>query len=495
MQVGKIIANRKKIRFMKKLIVFIAVITVFTGCYDDFRLDYEHSTVAFASADGGSNEQGVLWRTVVKGEGLKLNAGIYLAGILENDKERWADFELDPSLLDGTSYTLMPGDYYTLSNSARFIIPKGQTVGTVEVKLDSLKFLGDPLTAKRTYAIPFRLTETSEDSILSTQSTQILVLKYINEYEGFYKHTGSFKTVEADGTTLLNSGDINNVLSARTLSPDSVETNGIMNLIGENFKMKLKVNPDNTVSLQYSPNLNVDNLPKNIAFTSTVIAPNVSSWETADAVKNGIEPTSSSVKDGGAFGNWRSGPLDFWDYIEYDFGGEYIINQSDIYWWIDGGGISKPYNTYLQYWDIESESWKVLYNNNSVNGTPVSEENYFKDDGTYTSANPAAGTLLDQYNTTTFDAVTTSRIRVYFRSVNASGVLEWKVWGVPAPTGYESSPIDYIEENGTNIYDPETGIFTLNYRVHYTFEEYTTDVNANLEWRNRVRDGINEWRR
>lgn len=500
MQAGNVLIEKELImKHMKKLLIFLVLISVLTGCYDDFRLDNEFSSVAFASADGGSDEQGVLWRTVVKGEGLKLNAGIYLAGILDNGKERWADFELDPTLLDGTDYTLLPSNYYTLSNTSRFVIPKGEMVGTVQVTLDSVNFLSDPLTAKRTYAIPFKLIETSEDSILSTQSTQILVIKYMNQYEGFYNQTGTFQTVSADESELFNSGNIENVLTGSTIVLDSVEMNGSMNLIGANYKMKMRVNSDNTVSLQYSPNLNADNSPKNIALEATVTAPNTSPWENKDGVKSGEDPTSSTDKGGSglAFGNW---PLfDTWDYIEYNFGSEFLITQSDIYWFADSnpgdGGVSKPYNTYLQYLDPETGTWKVLYNNNMVNGTAISETNYYLDNGTYTSANPALGTLTNQYNTTTFDPVTTSKVRVYFKSVDASGVLEWKVWGIPAPSGYEASPIDYIVENGTNTYDPETGIFTLNYSVYYALQDYHTNVTTILEWRNRIRDGVNEWRR
>ena len=72
---------------MKKILIFSIIISVLTSCYDEFRLDNEFSAVAFSNATGGSNEQGVLWRTVVKDEGLKLNAGVYLAGILDNEKE------------------------------------------------------------------------------------------------------------------------------------------------------------------------------------------------------------------------------------------------------------------------------------------------------------------------------------------------------------------------------------------------------------------------
>ena len=484
---------------MKKILILLAIVSILTSCYDEFRLDNEYSTVAFSNADGGSGESGVLWRTVIKGEGLKLNAGIYLAGILDNTKERWAEYELDPTLLDGTGYTLLPSSYYTLSNNSRFVIPAGETVGTIAVTLDSINFLKDPLTAKRNYAIPFKLLRTSEDSILSTQQTQILVIKYMNQYEGYYNQNGTFQTMSADETNLLNSGNIKNVLTANTIVLDSVETNGTMNLLGPDFKMKMLVNPDNTVSLEYSPNLNKDNTPKNIALDATVTAPNTSPWENKDGIKDGNNPTSSADKgsNGLAFGNW---PLfDTWDYVEYDFQGDYLITQSDVYWFADSnpgdGGVSVPYNTYLQYYDSATSSWKVLYNNNKVNGNAISEANYFLDDGTYTSANPAPGTKKDQYNITTFDPVVTNKVRIYFKAIDASGILEWKVFGIPAPTGFETSPIATITENGTNTYDPATGTFILNYRVNYALEDYHTNVSTTLVWRNRIRDGVNEWRR
>ena len=482
---------------MKKILIFLVLITAFTSCYDEFRLDNEYSSVAFSSADGGSNEIGVLWRTAVKGEGLNVNAGIYLAGILDNGKERWADYEIDPTLLTGTDYEMLPSSYYTLSNTNRFVIPSGETAGTISIALDSVNFINDTQATKAHYAIPFRLTETSEDSILSTQNTQILVLKYINQYHGYYNQEGTFKTVSPEGET-LNSGLIDNVITANTIFLDSIETNGAMNLLGEDYKMKMNINADNTVSLEYSPNLNADNSPKNIALDATVTAPNVSSWENTDGIHDGEDPTASNDRgaSGLAFGNW---PLfDTWDYVEYDFGGDYFITQSDIYWFADSdpgvGGVSKPYNTYLEFWNPDTETWEVLYKNNIVNDAPISEANYYLDDGTYTSDNPSPGSKLNQYNTTTFDAITTSKIRVNFKSVDASGILEWKVWGIPAPSGYETSPIATITENGESTYNPETGTFTLNYTVNYALESYHTDVTTTMVWRNRIRDGVNEWR-
>ncbi len=200
---------------MKKILIFLVIICIFTSCYDDFRLDNDNTTVAFSAVTGGSNEPGVLWRTVVKDEGLSLDAGVYLAGILENTKERWVDFQIDPSLLVGTKYTLLPKEYYKLSNDKQFVIHAGESIGKVKVILDSIKFLNDPKTITANYAIPFKLIKTSEDSILSKQSTQILVIKYINHQDGFYNHSGNFETFSASGAS-LNKGAIDNEIMAST---------------------------------------------------------------------------------------------------------------------------------------------------------------------------------------------------------------------------------------------------------------------------------------
>jgi hypothetical protein len=152
---------------MKKILILLIVSGFLAGCYPEFRNDYPYTTVAFTNATGGLTTAGQLGRTVVKDEGLKLDFGIYLGGVIENNEERWAKFTIDPTLLASTPYVLMPSDYYTLSNTNTITIPSGDWVGKITIKLDSIKFLNDPEAAHYHYAIPFRLTETSADSINS----------------------------------------------------------------------------------------------------------------------------------------------------------------------------------------------------------------------------------------------------------------------------------------------------------------------------------------
>ncbi len=476
---------------MKKILIFFLIAGLLNSCYDDFRLDYEHSTVAFSYVTGGSNQPGVLWRSVVKDEGLRLDVGIYLAGILENGEERWADYEIDPTLLTGTSYTLMPDDYYTLSNESKFIIPSGKLIGRVTVSLDSAKFVNDTLAKSPTYAIPFRLTATSEDSILSTQSTQIVVIKYINHYEGFYEQKGIFETFSPDGSK-LNASSIDNVLLTTTVLLDTIETNGSMNLIGQDYKMKLTVNSDNSVSFAYSPNLSNDNAPKNLGLDATPTTSSVSTWEDINGINDGYQPTSSEDKGVTAYGNWPN--AETWNWVQYDLPSVFYLNKSDVYWWTDLGGILIPYNTYVEYWDVDNEQWRIL-ENPVVNGVSISAQDYGNMDTlVFNGENPTSGVDANKWNITTFDPVLTNKIRLHFIATESQGILEWQIWGVPASSGLEMTQIESITPNGANTYNPETKTFTLNYKVDYTYENYHTNVSTTLKWRNRIRDGVNEWR-
>jgi hypothetical protein len=477
---------------MKKILIFLILTVIVTSCYDEFRLDYEHSTVAFSYVTGGSNEPGTLWRSVVKDEGLQLDVGIYLAGILENTEERWADFVIDPELLDGTPYTLMPDDYYSLSNESRFIISAGGLVGKITVTLDSTKFVNDPLATEPTYALPFSLVNTSEDSILATQSTQVVVIKYINHYEGFYIQNGTFETVSA-ASEALNAGIIENVLEASTMQLDTIETSGSMHLIGQDYKMKLLVNSDLSVHLEYSPNLASGNEPENIAIGATPTTSSVSDWEDINGINDGYQPENSGDKGDIAYGNWPNAMT--WNWVQYDFSSLFYIDKSEVYWWTDGGGILIPFNTYAEYWDIENEQW-VLLENPVVNGVEVPASDYgVTDTLVYNDVNPQAGTEADQWNVTEFDAVLTNAIRLHFIARESQGILEWQVWGIAGAAGLEMTQIESITPNGTNSFDPETNTFTLNYTVDYKYEDYQTNVSTSMEWRNRIRDGVNEWRR
>lgn len=252
---------------MKNSLIILIAVVILTSCYDDFRQNNVFTGVAFSFADGGSNIEGVLHRTVVKDEGLKLDMGINLTGVIENDKDRWAEFEIDPELLEGESvngkgYELMPEDYYTLSNTSRFIIKAGSYLGKITITLDPDKFISDPNSVKHIYAIPFRLTDTSEDSISANLSTKILVIKYINHFEGYYDQSGLILSYDATGN-LIDSVEVENVITMTTVMVDTVETNGMLNSTGASYAMQINVKPDNTVMIDNASASQINTLAKN----------------------------------------------------------------------------------------------------------------------------------------------------------------------------------------------------------------------------------------
>ena len=454
---------------MKKIWIVLILVGLLTGCYDDFRLDFPYTSVSFSTATGGSNDLGTLHRTVVIGEGLKLDFGCYLAGVLENTEERWADFIIDPNLLNGTPYLLMPSNMYTLSNNSRFVIPKGEYLGAITITIDSLAFLNDPLSTDHVYAIPFRITDTSADSINTSQSTKIVAIKYINRYEGYYNQTGTYVTYDAGGTE-INSGTIGNVIEATTIRLDTITMNGTVYSTGADYILNAAVRGDNTVYLEKIANPNVITDPYNLASESILTTDYVSGWESLEGVRDGLEPTSSTDRSGPIYGNWYSGGQ--WRYLQYEFPGFRTVSSTDIYWFTDFGGLQIPDETKIEYWDLDLEAWVEVPN-------PV-----------------GLGVVADQWNTTTFDPVVTNKIRQSFVSYAEScGVIEWRVWGLPKAILPEQNTMDTVVPEGACVWMPAENKFELNYRVTYLNETYYTIVNTELVWRNRIRDGVNEWRR
>ncbi len=464
------INNSYNIYIMKKIVLLLFVVIFVTSCYEDYRVDYSYTTVAFSTADGDSGSNEELWRTVVKDEGLNLDFGVYLAGVINNNEERYISYEIDNSLLEGTSYELLPADYYSLSNPNEFIIPSGDILGKINIELDSTKFLDDPLTADLHYALPLRLTESNADSILEGQNTKLLVLKYINKYHGYYNQKASYTTFNPDGTE-LNSGEIENVINATTVEKDRFLTDGMI-FKGDDYMMSVNPSDNENVSLEYYPNPNPDNAPKNIAITDEDVQLStsyVSGWESLEAIKDGYDPSSSTDKGDGAYGNWPND--DVWNWVQYDFGENvYNISLSQIYWWTDNGGILIPYDAYIEYWDLETEAW-------------------------VRSEDPV-GTDANKYNDTEL-SVSTNKIRMNFVATASQGILEWKVWGTPVPSVEEQSAVESVTllTEKENSYDQENSTFTLHYRIDYAYYDFYTVVSSQLVWRNRVRDGVNEWRR
>ena len=131
-----------------------------------------------------------------------------------------------------------------------------------------------------------------------------------------------------------------------------------------------------------------------------------------------------------------------------------------------------PTENYLEYWDFQNEKWERV-TNSSGNGNAE-----------------------NQWNNTTFDPVITNKIRLnMINEVESVGIIQWQVWGIPAAVGLEEATIEKVTLLDNSSFDKSTETIKLNYKVDYLLNDYHTEVSVTLKWRNRIRDGVNEWQR
>ncbi|MCX6327066.1 MAG: DUF1735 domain-containing protein [Bacteroidia bacterium] len=188
---------------MKKLFIFLLLMTIVSSCYDDYIKDYNYSAVYFTYQ--------IDVRTFVVGEGMKVVYGVALAGIMENKQDRTVEYKIDTTLLTPvilarmkassqtyikdattpvTQLKLLPAGYYSTTNGSTFIISKGQNSGKVTITPDSALFLSDPKTLIPNYALPLLITQADADSIPVAKKYSVIALKYENMLFGNYWHGG-----------------------------------------------------------------------------------------------------------------------------------------------------------------------------------------------------------------------------------------------------------------------------------------------------------------
>jgi hypothetical protein len=143
--------------------------------------------------------------------------------------------------------------------------------------------------------------------------------------------------------------------------------------------------------------------PANIAPQGTASTSFVSSWESLAGLNDGYNPTSSNDRGHPVYGNWDNPGTTQW--VEYDFNRSYTISSTKVYWFADGQGIDVPASCSIQYWN--GSAWTNV-------GSPS-----------------GLGTAANQFNTTTFIPVSTSKIRLNMtaKSSYSTGIEEWQVFG------------------------------------------------------------------
>src|SRR5207248_1409770 len=139
----------------------------------------------------------------------------------------------------------------------------------------------------------------------------------------------------------------------------------------------------------------------NLALFAKASASFVSGHETLDALNDGYEPRNVRDHAHGAYGNWpRTGT----QWVQYEWAKPINTKKMDVYWWADGQGIHLPVASRVLYWD-----------GNDFKPVPTAQ---------------GLGVAGGKYNATTFDAVTTTKLRLEFDGdgPNSTGIIEWKVY-------------------------------------------------------------------
>ncbi|NDP20405.1 MAG: DUF1735 domain-containing protein [Paludibacter sp.] len=263
----------------KFFIAFLMVLMV-SSCekYESYIDDFDYTTVYFAYQNPV--------RTVFSNN-LQFDIGVAMGGVRENTSNKTADFVIAPELLADASvvgsnnFTLLPADYYTLSNNEQFVIIKSDFVGKIKVTLNREKFLADPLTTGKTYALPIRITDTSLDSILTGNAGKgiarkdytIVVVKYISQHHGIYYHRGQRSKYDASNILINTQRYVtekqedeyvqNVVWNFKTLKADSIQSSGVGEFYSsssKNYALNLKILTDNKVQIIGNPSSLIPNV-------------------------------------------------------------------------------------------------------------------------------------------------------------------------------------------------------------------------------------------
>jgi hypothetical protein len=236
---------------MKKIVLIpIVLMFLLSSCYDDYKLDFDYTATYFAL-------QSPL-RTLIVQDGkdeLSMEVGVVLAGVYENKANEVVNFEVRPTLLANyPQLTLLPADYYTISNPNQMDIPKDQILGKVTITLNE-KFINDPKAHLLNYALPLKITGTTLDSILAGKDSTIIAIKYQNKYYGAYWVKGVDHTLNTTGQIAssfkYSNADLvkNTNKLITTLAKDSCSVPYIgADLTGAN-KLKLQIKTDGSVTI------------------------------------------------------------------------------------------------------------------------------------------------------------------------------------------------------------------------------------------------------
>ncbi|MCD8049179.1 MAG: DUF5695 domain-containing protein, partial [Clostridia bacterium] len=158
--------------------------------------------------------------------------------------------------------------------------------------------------------------------------------------------------------------------------------------------------------LEFSAKMRSVEIGENVASSATVDASYCASWESVDALNDGVytlETSAPSSDEMLRFGTWTRDSDEEW--ISYTWDEEKTICAIGLVFFDDGGGTRAPKSYKVQYLN-EAGEWEDVT-------LPLGTES-----------------VLNKMNVTTFEAVTTRAIRVVMDKGEYAGVgvLEWEVY-------------------------------------------------------------------
>ncbi len=155
-----------------------------------------------------------------------------------------------------------------------------------------------------------------------------------------------------------------------------------------------------------------DDVPVNLAKVAVPSGSYTSGDTDTAALKDGFAPANSADNRHGSYGNWPKVDM---QWVQYDWSRPIATDKMDVYWWIDGQGVGAPRSCRLLYW-------------NGSAFVPVANAG-------------GLGVAANAFNTTTFDAVQTDKLRLEIVSDGrlSTGILEWRVYNSGAVPAFAPS--------------------------------------------------------
>jgi uncharacterized protein len=138
----------------------------------------------------------------------------------------------------------------------------------------------------------------------------------------------------------------------------------------------------------------------NLAVVATPSSSYVSGDTRESALNDGSNPRSSRGDRRGTYGNW---PRQGTQWVQYDWSQPICTARVEVYWWDDRQGVRLPKASRLKYWD-------------GKDFVPVANAS-------------GLGVEADKFNVTTFEEVTTSKLRLEMDGDDefSTGIIEWRV--------------------------------------------------------------------